>query len=99
MRTRKSTITATEAVAAAQEAGQEVDVQKDARGSELLQRPVSIDGPVKQVHKEGRRVRVYNKRRSTLFCTDCKIPANSEAMILETDLNIPGVRDNVIKVA
>ena len=85
--------------------GGEPTQTKDEGGQELTQRPISIDvskAPRKKrarVNNSGR-IRVYNKRRSKVFCSDCTVGPNEEADILASDLKTyPGLNDYLIKVA
>ncbi len=97
---RPATKTAEEAILRAQEAGETVETTMDAAGKEFAQRPLSLakTPSVKSALDPGKRVRVYNKRRSRLFCTDCSLEAEGEGSILATDLKIPGVRANVLEL-
>lgn len=72
----------------------------DSEGNERTQRDISIDDkPARARPRKGARIRVYNKRRSKVFTSDGFLDAESEGEILASDMKIPGIRDNVIKIA
>ncbi len=49
--------------------------------------------------RQGKRVKVYHKRRTTMFLSDCKIGPHEERDILLSDWENPAVAEHVIKVA
>jgi hypothetical protein len=93
---------ATRAVKEAMDRGEEVATTKDEAGNEYIQRPVSLDlkrGPGRPRKNPGARVKVYNKLKTRLYLSDGVLEANAEAEILVTDLAIPGIKRNVLKIA
>ncbi len=57
-------------------------------------------GPVRPPPlQNGKRVRVYHKRRTTLHLTDCKLGPNEERDILESDARHPNVARYVVRLA
>ena len=99
-RRRRAAPTAAEAIEQAQEAGQPVETTVDETGQEFLQRPISLNtAPRKRVApKAGKRVRVYHKRRTTMYLSDCTIGPEEEKEILLTDAEKPRVAPYIVRL-
>lgn len=100
MATARKTKPAEEVIQKSLEAGEEVQTVTDDEGNEFKQRPMSLgeDDAKPAGPQPGERVRVYNKVRSRLHCSDCILDPESEGDILVSDLDVPGIKANVIKV-
>lgn len=94
----RSVQTATQAVEAAVEAGEDVYMsEKD--GKTVAQRPLDINAPIVQEQAKGERIKVLNRINATVFMTDCKIGPGEEGMILRSDYDNPKVRKMVVAIA
>lgn len=85
-----------EAIRQALERGEEIHTtERD--GQTVYQRPVSLDTPIeKPAPRPGARVRVYNRYPSAIFTSEGEIPPLQEAMVLESDLEHPFLRANLL---
>ena len=85
-----------EAIRQALERGEEVHMtERD--GETVYQRPVNLHDPVpKPAPKPGARVRVYNRYPSAIFTSEGPIPGHQEAWVLESDLEHPFLRANLL---
>lgn len=65
-----------------------------------VQRAVDLPrGPTKASPLQpGARVRVYHKRRTTMFLTDCKLGPHEEREILASDYAKPAIAAHLVKV-
>ena len=88
-----------EAVLEAGEKGEELDVVTASDGSKLVQRPVDWNKKDKPPRKRrGKRVKIYHKRRTKMFLTDCTVGPNEEASILATDARNPNVAPHIVVI-
>ena len=93
-------VSAEDAVRLALELGESVATVKDETGKEFTQRPVTLTADaVKPILKPGERVKVYNKRPTRLYFSDCVLEAHAEGMVLASDLKREKLAAKVIKVA
>ncbi len=91
------TVSALEAVTEAMGRDEPLESITDEVGAQFIQRPITLDAsePAPPV-VPGRRVRVYHKRNTTMFLTDCQIGPNEDGEILYSDSQLPQVAPYIV---
>ncbi len=96
--------TAEEAITESLEHGDAPIETVDESGQHLMQRPMSIEKrprgrPRKQAapaKDASERVRIYHKRKTRMFLTDCVVGPHEEASVLRSDIEHPNVKPHVV---
>lgn len=97
MKRRKITRSAEDAVLSAEKEGELISTSM-LNGKVVAQRPIRLEDESLVSLDPGERVKVYNKRGSRVFCSDCVLEPLMIGEILRSDLERPCVSRHVLVV-